>query len=51
MIEITHALTVQVGGTTFNRDRLLIKELEELCGPIVEIRKDLMFFVHFSAKE
>ena len=49
--EITHALTVQTGGTSFERDRVLIKGLDELCGPIIEIRKGIVFFVHFSAKE
>ena len=51
LIEITYALTVQVGRTSFDRNRLLINELDELCGPILEIRKETVSFVHFSAKE
>lgn len=51
MVEIKYALTIEVSSREFDKDRLPRRQLDELCEPIVEIRKGVVSFVHFSAKE
>ena len=50
-VELEHALMIQLGDNDLQPDRKLFKDVVELCGPIVEKRKEYITFVHFSAKE
>ncbi|KAF8241833.1 hypothetical protein K440DRAFT_608109 [Wilcoxina mikolae CBS 423.85] len=50
-IELEHALLIHPGDKELEFDRRLVKDIIELCGPIVEKRSDYLTFVHFSAKE
>ena len=49
--ELEHALLIQPGDNDLQHERALYKDVLELCGPIVEKRKDYITFIHFSAKE
>ena len=51
IVELNHALLTQPGDKVFQHERALISDLLELCGPIVEKRKEYITFIHFSAKE
>ena len=46
-----HALLIQPGDEGLHHERALYKDVLELCGPIVERRKEYITFIHFSAKE
>ena len=50
-VELEHALLIQPGDNDLQHTRALYKDVRELCGPIVEVRKEYITFVHFSAKE
>ena len=50
-VELEHALLIRPGDDVLRRTRAPYKDVLELCGPIVEKRKDYITFVHFSAKE
>jgi hypothetical protein len=54
-IELEHALLIRTAPEESNRElhraRKLIKDMRELCGPIIENRGTYIAFVHFSAKE
>ena len=50
-VELVHALLIQPGDDDLQHNRGFYKDVVELCGPIVEKRKDYITFVHFSAKE
>ena len=50
-VELEHALLIQPGDNDFQYTRALYKDVLELCGPIVEKRKEYITFIHFSAKE
>lgn len=50
-IELEHALLIHPGDKKLYYTRKLVKDIVELCGPIVEKRHDYLTFVHFSAKE
>ena len=49
--ELEHALLIQPGDNDLQHTRALYKDVLELCGPIVEKRKEYITFAHFSAKE
>ncbi len=49
--EITHALAIESDSTCFEEERLPFRSIDEICGPIVEIHKQYITLVHFSAKE
>lgn len=52
MKEVEFALAIRLGDRSFVRKRKLLRQLDELCGPILEIHKNgIVDFVHFSAKE
>ena len=51
IVELEHALLIQPGDSEIQHTRALRKGILELCGPIVEIRKEYITFIHFSAKE
>ena len=51
IVELEHALLIHPGDNKIQYTRMLRKDILELCGPIVEIRKDYITFIHFSAKE
>ena len=51
IVELEHALLIQPRDNDLQRTRALYKDVLELCGPIVEKRKDYITFIHFSAKE
>ena len=42
---------IQPGDEGLQHERALYKDVLELCGPIVEKRKEYITFIHFSAKE
>ena len=50
-VELEHALLIQPGDKELQHTRALYKDVLELCGPIVEKRKEYITFIHFSAKE
>ena len=50
-VELEHALLIQPGDNDLQRTRALCKDVLELCGPIVEKRKEYITFFHFSVKE
>ena len=50
-VELSHALLIQPGDKHLQHIRALYKDILELCGPIVEKRKEYITFIHFSAKE
>ena len=50
-VELSHALLIQPGDKDLQHTRALYKDMLELCGPIVEKRKEYITFIHFSAKE
>ena len=50
-VELEHALLIQPGDNNLQHTRALYKDVLELCGPIVEKRKEYITFIHFSAKE
>ena len=50
-IELKHALLIQPGDKVLQHKRAVISDILELCGPIVEKRKEYITFIHFSAKE
>ena len=50
-VELEHALLIQPGDNDLQHTRALYKDVLELCGPIVEKRKEYITFIHFSAKE
>ena len=50
-VELNHALLIQPGEKHLQHARALYKDILELCGPIVEKRKEYITFIHFSAKE
>ena len=50
-VELEHALLIQPGDNELQHKRALYKDVLELCGPIVENRKEYITFIHFSAKE
>ena len=50
-VELNHALLIQPGDKGLQHQRALYKDMLELCGPIVEKRKEYITFIHFSAKE
>jgi hypothetical protein len=54
-IELEHALLIRTAPDESVRElqhaRKLIKDMRELCGPIIENRGNYITFVHFSAKE
>ena len=51
IVELNHALLIQPGDKHLQHPRALYKDILELCGPIVEKRKEYITFIHFSAKE
>jgi hypothetical protein len=51
LLEIKYALTIEASTGGFEKGRLPRRKLDELCGPIVEVRRGIVSFVHFSAKE
>ena len=50
-VELNHALLIQPGDKGLRHERALYKDILELCGPILEKRKEYITFIHFSAKE
>ena len=50
-VELSHALLIQPGDKHLQHRRALYNDIPELCGPIVEKRKEYITFIHFSAKE
>jgi len=50
-IELEHAILIHPGDKELQYTRRLVKDILELCGPIIEKRNDYLTFVHFSAKE
>ena len=50
-VELNHALLIQPGDRDLQHKRPFIYDILELCGPIVEKRKEYITFIHFSAKE
>ena len=50
-VELEHALLIQPGDNELLHTRALYKDVLELCGPIVEKKKEYITFIHFSAKE
>ena len=50
-VELEHALLIQPGDNDLQHTRALYKDVLELCGPIVEKRKEYITSIHFSAKE
>ena len=50
-VELNHALLIQPGDESLQHERALYKDVLELCGPIVEKKKEYITFIHFSAKE
>ena len=50
-MELEHALLIHLGYNGFKHTRVLYKDVLELCGPIVEKRKEYITFIHFSAKD
>ena len=50
-IELNHALLIQPGDERLQHTRALYNDILELCGPILEKRKEYITFIHFSAKE
>ena len=51
IVELEHARLIQPGDNDLQYTRALSKDVLELCGPIVEKRKEYITFIHFSAKE
>jgi hypothetical protein len=51
LAEISHAITIRANDTCFSGDRILMRSLLEICGPILEIRDGFVYWVHFTAKE
>lgn len=50
--ELEQAMTIRIGDRCINKRRRILRRLDELCGPILEIGVDeKVHFVHFSAKE
>lgn len=50
--ELEQALATRVGERSTNKRRRLLRRLDELCGPILEIDVgEKVHFVHFTAKE
>lgn len=49
--ELKYAISIQDGSLCFDSSRVVCRGLDELCGPILEIRDGLVSFVHFTAKE
>lgn len=49
--ELKYAISIQDEDLCFNNSRIVRRGLDELCGPILEIRDGLVSFVHFTAKE
>jgi len=49
--EIAQALMIKEGDATLALERKLLQELKQLCGPIIEVQNDYVYFVHFTAKE
>ena len=51
VIEIKHAITIEPGDSFFDGSRITPRGLDELCGPILEVRNGYVSFVHFTVKE
>ena len=49
-VELEHALLIQPGDNDLQHTQALYKGVLELCGSIVEKRKEYITFIHFSAK-
>lgn len=49
--EIEAALSIRKKDATFLKTQRLFLDIAGLCGPIVEIRNEMVQFVHFTAKE
>ena len=50
-VELEHGLLIQHGDKDLQHTRAICRDVLELCGPILERRKECITFVHFSAKE
>lgn len=51
MHELLQILAVEEGLADFADEPMVIRDLEETCSPIIEIRNGFVHFVHFTAKE
>jgi len=50
--DIKKLLAIQVGDTFLDGRRKLLKRLEELCGPLLDLDRDgNVHIVHYTAKE
>jgi hypothetical protein len=49
--ELLQALAITPGQKDFLKGRKVFRDILKLCGPIIEIEKDAVQFVHFTAKE
>ncbi|KAJ2996646.1 hypothetical protein NUW58_g904 [Xylaria curta] len=49
--ELLQILVIEPSAADFTKGRKEIQDICKVCGPIVEIRDEHLFFVHFSAKE
>lgn len=50
--ELEQAMAIRIGDRCINKRRIILRRLDELSGPILEIGVDeKVHLVHFSAKE
>ncbi|KAF2179174.1 hypothetical protein K469DRAFT_694880 [Zopfia rhizophila CBS 207.26] len=49
--EILQALAIDTSATDFTRGRKYMRDIRQVCGPIIEISNGFVRFVHFSAKQ
>lgn len=49
--EIEAALSIRDEDTAFPKNRRLSLNIPGICGPIIEIRNEVVQFVHFTARE
>jgi len=49
--ELLQVLVIEAGTTDFTKSRKYRDDITHVCGPIIEIVKGVVHFVHFSAKE
>ncbi|KAH0543142.1 hypothetical protein FGG08_002487 [Glutinoglossum americanum] len=49
--ELEHALMIRPGDKKLDRENRVLKDMIELCGPILEVRGETVVFVHYTVKE
>ena len=51
VLHIERIVGIEAGDKGFDSDKFLLTTVEDLFGPLLEVRRGYLHFVHFSAKE